>query len=69
MSTKQIDTAADLVPFGASVKVSAVAAGVEDAQRAGDVEGMWARKSKGEPRLKCAGCGTKEAWLTILLPL
>lgn len=71
MSTKHIDTAADLVRFGASVKIECGSCG---ASRTLDGPGMVAASGTGslkaiEPRLKCSRCGAKEAWLTILPPV
>ena len=71
MSTKHIETAADLVRFGASVKIdcgscgaSKTLNGAETVKRCGP-----GSLSATERRLKCFRCGRKEAWLTILPPL
>ncbi len=70
MSTKHIDTVADLVRFGASVKIECAGCGFQDAQRARNSEGLRTMKFEGDrPRLKCARCGAKEARLIILPPL
>ena len=71
MSTKHIHTAADLVRFGASVKIECGSCG---ASRTLDGPAMVKACGPGNlrasvPRLKCARCGGKEAWLTILPPL
>jgi hypothetical protein len=71
MSTKHINTAADLVRFGASVRVDCSNCGASKtlsgtqtvkACGAGDLRAI-------ERRLKCVRCGGKEAWMTILPPL
>ena len=71
MSTKHMATAADLVRFGASVRIDCGKCGAtrtfSDAQMvkacgAGDLPAS-------ERRLKCSRCGGKEAWLTVLPPL
>jgi ribosomal protein S27AE len=68
MSKKHIGTAADLVRFGASVRIDCGKCGatktLSGAQMvkacgAGDLRAS-------ERRLKCSRCGGKEAWLTIL---
>lgn len=71
MSTKHSRTAADLVRFGASVRIDCGKCGatktlggaeVVKACDAGDLRAN-------ERRLKCSRCGGKEAWLTVLPPL
>jgi ribosomal protein S27AE len=71
MSTKHIETAADLVRFSASIRIDCGKCGatrtLSGAQMvkacgAGDLQ-------TSERRLKCSRCGGKEAWLTILPPL
>ena len=71
MSTKHINTAADLVRFGASVRIDCAKCGASktltgaQAVRtcgAGDLRAI-------ERRLRCSRCDGKEAWLTILPPL
>ncbi len=71
MSTKHIYTAADLLRFGASVKIecgscsaSRTLSGTEmvKACGAGSLSGC-------ERRLKCSRCVAKEAWVTVLPPI
>ena len=71
MSTKHIRTAADLVRFGASLKIdcgacgaSRTLSGAEAAQAFGprDLAGA-------ERRLRCSRCNAREGWLTILPPV
>ena len=71
MSTKHIDTAADLVRFGASVKIECGACGSARTMSGTEmVKACGAGSLKAiEWRLKCLRCGGKEAWLTILPPL
>ncbi len=71
MSTKHIDTAGDLVRFGASVKIdcgscaaSRTLTGAEMVTACGA-----GRLADCERRLKCSRCGAKEAWLTVLPPV
>ena len=71
MSTKHINTAADLVRFSASVRVdcakcgaSRTFSGTEMVRACG---GGDLRVS--ERRLKCTRCGGKEAWLAVLPPV
>ena len=71
MSTKHIDTAADLVRFGASVKVDCGGCGASRTLSGAETVkacGPGSLKAS-ERRLKCSRCGAKEAWLTILPPL
>lgn len=71
MSTKHIRTTADLVRFGAGLKIECGACGAArtvggyGAAKLGGVQslGAFAR------RLKCARCGAKEARLAILPPV
>jgi ribosomal protein S27AE len=71
MSTKHINTAADRVHFGTSVRIDCGKCGATKtlsgtamvkACGAGDLKAS-------ERRLKCSRCGGKEAWLTVLPPL
>jgi ribosomal protein S27AE len=71
MPTKHINTAADLVRFGASVRIDCGKCGATKtlsgtemvkACGAGDLKAS-------ERRLKCSRCGGKEALLTVLPPL
>jgi hypothetical protein len=71
MSTKHIDTAADLVRFGASVKIECLECGsartltgTEMVKRCGAGSLRGARG-----RLRCGRCRKKAASLTILPPL
>ena len=71
MSTKHIDTAADLVRFGASVKIECGSCG---AARTVDGVAMVALCGAGSlrlsvSRLKCGRCKTKAARLVVLPPL
>lgn len=70
MSTKHIRTAADLVRFGAGLRIECGSCG-----NARTVDGFELAKSLGTGdlklmigRLKCARCGVKEARLTLLSP-
>ena len=71
MSTKYIDTTADLVRFGASVKIECGSCGASRTLSGAEMVAACGAGSLRaiEPRLKCARCGAKEAWLTILPPL
>jgi hypothetical protein len=71
MSTKHITTAADVVRFGASVRIDCGKCGATKtlsgtelvkACGAGDLKAS-------ERRLKRSRCGGKEAWLTVLPPV
>ena len=68
MSTKHIDTAADLVRFGASVKVDCAKCGAARTLTGPEVVKCCGPGSLRacERRLKCSRCGGKEAWMTIL---
>ena len=70
MSTKHVRTAADLVRFGAGLKVECGSCGA-----ARTLDGMEAFKIGGmrpldglARRLKCKRCGLKQARLTVLSP-
>ena len=70
MSTKHVRTAADLVRFGAGLKVECGSCGA-----ARTLDGMEAFKIGGmrplvnlARRLRCKRCGGKEARLTVLSP-
>ncbi len=70
MSTKHIRTAADLVRFGAGLKIECGSCG-----NAKTVDGFELAHSLGtgdlremSRRLKCNRCGMKEAQLTLLPP-
>ena len=71
MSTKHIDSAADLVRYGASLRIectgcgaASTMSGVEVAKRcgAGGLQGI-------RRRLKCERCGMKAAQLVVLPPI
>lgn len=71
MSTKHIDTAGDLVRFGASVKIecrSCGAARTLSGPAMANACGAGPLRSA-QARLKCGRCGAKGAQLTILPPL
>ena len=71
MSYKHVDTAADLVRFGCSLKVECTFCFAARTLSAGEVCLMHA-KGKLErlvPRLKCKRCGKKAAKLTVLPPV
>ena len=71
MSTKHIETAADLVRFGASVRIDCGKCGASKTLTGAEmVKACGAGNLRAnECRLKCSRCGAKEAWLTILPPL
>jgi hypothetical protein len=64
-------TAADLVRFGASVKIDCRGCGASRTLSGPEVvKGCGPGSLKDcERRLKCSRCGGKEAWMTILPPL
>jgi hypothetical protein len=71
MSTNHVDTAADLVRYGCSLKVECTGcgaaktmAGVEVVRRCGPGN-LHAIRC----RLKCERCGMKAAQLVVLLPI
>lgn len=71
MSTKRIDTAADLAQYGCSLKVECGDCGAARTMSAVEVvkkcgPGDLARL---RTRLKCERCGMKEAKLVVLPPL
>jgi hypothetical protein len=70
MSTKHIDTAADLLRFGASVKIECGSCGASRTLPGPEMVKACGTGSLKEIewRLKCSRCGAKEAWLTILPP-
>ena len=70
MSTKHVRTTADLVRFGAGLKIDCLSCGnsrtldgFEAAKACGMIE-----FSKVQPRLKCSRCGARESKLTVLSP-
>ena len=70
MSTKHVRTAADLVRFGAGLKIECGSCGA-----ARTLDGMEAFKIGGirplrdlAPRLMCKRCGNKDARLAVLSP-
>lgn len=72
MSTKHIDTAADLVRFGASLKIECrecgsarTVSGAEAVRMLGALDELRTIRK----RLRCSRCGAKAAALTILPPL
>jgi hypothetical protein len=71
MSTKHVRTVADLVRFGASLKVDCQSCGAARTLSCFDA----ARLAGSQPlaqlglRLKCARCGAKAAKLTVLPPV
>jgi ribosomal protein L44E len=71
MSTKHIRTTADLVRFGAGLRIECASCGA-----ARTVDGFEAGKLAGvQPievlrrRLRCSRCGTRDAQLAILPPV
>jgi hypothetical protein len=71
MSTKQIKTAADLVRFGAGVRIDCAQCGASKTMTGTEmVKACGAGDLKAsERRLKCIRCGGKEAWLIVLPPI
>lgn len=72
MSTKHIDTAADLVRFGASLKIECAECGSARTMPGTDAVrllGAMDELRTIKARLKCSRCGAKKAQLTILPPL
>jgi hypothetical protein len=71
MSTKHIRTAADLVRFGASLKIDCGGCGAARTMTGAEAaKALGARGLGGaERRLTCSRCGARQAWLTILPPL
>jgi hypothetical protein len=71
MSTKHIRTAADLVRFGASLRIDCPHCGAARTMAGGDVvkaagaEGLAGLRA----RLRCARCGAKGANVAVLPPL
>jgi ribosomal protein S27AE len=71
MSTKHINTAADLVRFGASVRIDCGKCGATKTLSGTEMVkacGGGDLKSS-QRRLKCSRCRGKEAWLTVLPPI
>jgi ribosomal protein S27AE len=71
MSTKHIRTIADLVRFGAGLKIECAncgAARTVDGYEAAKMAGPQSLMDLGR-RLKCGRCGKKEALLSILPPV
>ena len=71
MSTKHIRTIADLVRFGAGLRIECVGCGAArtlDGYEAAQIGGA-SRLSVLEGRLRCARCGSKEARVMILPPV
>lgn len=71
MSTKHIRTIADLVRFGAGLKIECGACGsakTVDGFEAAQLGGSGPLRELGR-RLKCGRCGAKEARLAILPPV
>ena len=71
MSTKHIDTAADLVRFGASVKIECGSCGAARTMSGPQMVKACGSGSLGaaKAKLKCSRCGTKTARLVVLPPL
>ena len=71
MSIKHIDTAAELVRFGATVKIDCAKSGAAKTLTGPEVVKCCGPGSLRacERWLKCSRCGGKEAWMTILPPL
>ena len=72
MSTKHIRTTADLVRFGAGLRIECAECGAArtlDGYEAAKIGGGSSRLSALADRLKCARCGTKAAKLMILPPV
>jgi len=70
MSTKHVRTAADLIRFGAGLRIECRGCG-----NARTVDGFELAKTLGTgelrqmtKRLKCSRCGVKEAKMTLLSP-
>lgn len=70
MSTKHVRTAADVVRFGAGLRIECGSCG-----NSRTLDGFEVAKTCGTaefrkfiPRLKCTRCGEKEARLTVLSP-
>ena len=71
MSTKHINTAADLVRFGAGVRIDCAKCGASKTMTGAEmVKACGAGNLRtSERRLKCIRCGGKEAWLAVLPPV
>jgi hypothetical protein len=71
MSTKHIRTAADLVRFGASLKIDCGGCGAARTMTGTEVVKALGRRGLhgAEQRLTCSRCGARQAWLTIVPPL
>ena len=72
MSTKHIRTVADLMRFGAGLRVECGGCGASrtlDGYQAAKIGGGAGPLSALAMRLKCARCGAKEARLMILPPV
>jgi hypothetical protein len=71
MSTKHINTAADLVRFNAGVRIDCGKCGASKTLTGTQMVracGVGDLKVS-ERRLKCSRCDCKEAWLTVLPPV
>jgi hypothetical protein len=70
MSTKHVRSAADLVRFGAGLKIDCLSCGnSRTLDGYGAVKACGTKEfSKIQPRLKCSRCGARESKLTVLSP-
>ena len=72
MSTKHIHRIADLIKFGAGLRIECANCGASrtlDGYQAAKAGGGASRLSALGGRLKCAKCGAKDARLAILPPV
>ncbi len=71
MSTKHVDTAADLARYGCSLKVECRGCGAAKTLSAVEVVRLCGAGELGaiRGRLRCGRCGMKEAQLVILPPV
>jgi hypothetical protein len=70
MSTKHVRNAADLARFKCGLKVECGGCGYARTLNGFDVPKGWGTASLGaiQKRMKCSGCGEKDARLTVLSP-
>lgn len=70
MSTKHVRTTADLVRFGAGLRVDCDTCGRSDEFEAWDVARVFgaADLTRIQKRLKCSRCGARNARLFVLSP-
>ena len=71
MSTKHIDTAADVVRFGASLKIECGECGSARTLTGAETVRLFGAQALSaiRRRSKCGRCGAKKAGVTILPPL